>query len=290
MSIAILISVHDGIVLAADSASTLALAHPGSAPSQMNPVVLSVHNNANKIANLYKGFPIGCVAFGAGSIGNVSISTLLKDFRSKITSGQETAFDINSYTMEGVAKLLTDFLMDHANKLPGSAPKPSLGILLGGYSSGKSLGEGWMIQIENGIPKGAVLLRKEDEVGISWGGEGEAIFRLILGFSPHLPKALGSVIAPSPSQLELDRLAAHLKKALHAPLVFAPMPIQDTIDLAEFLVHTAIMYSRFTPGAPSVGGPIEIAAITKHEGFKWICRKHYYSKEFNLETRHGDSH
>jgi len=33
--------------------------------------------------------------------------------------------------------------------------------------------------------------------------------------------------------------------------------------------HTrAITYFRFTPGAPSVGGPIEIAAITKHEGFK----------------------
>jgi hypothetical protein len=30
----------------------------------------------------------------------------------------------------------------------------------------------------------------------------------------------------------------------------------------------AIIYLHFTPGAPSVGGPIEIAAITKHEGFK----------------------
>lgn len=56
---------------------------------------------------------------------------------------------------------------------------------------------------------------------------------------------------------------------------------QDAIDLAEFLVHLTIMFSRFSPGAPSVGGPIEIAAVTKHEGFKWIKRKHYYEQRLN---------
>lgn len=64
------------------------------------------------------------------------------------------------------------------------------------------------------------------------------------------------------------------------------MPIQDAIDLAEFLVHAAIMYSRFSPGAQIVGGPIEIAAITKHEGFKWIRRKHYYDQRLNREPEH----
>ena len=50
MSIGILINVHDGIVLAADSASTLTLIGP-----QPNQPVVNVYNNANKIANLYKG-------------------------------------------------------------------------------------------------------------------------------------------------------------------------------------------------------------------------------------------
>jgi hypothetical protein len=61
------------------------------------------------------------------------------------------------------------------------------------------------------------------------------------------------------------------------------MPIQDVIDLAEFLVHSTIMFSRFAPGAPTVGGPIEIAAITKHEGFKWVQRKYYYDLRLNPE-------
>jgi hypothetical protein len=59
------------------------------------------------------------------------------------------------------------------------------------------------------------------------------------------------------------------------------MPIQDAIDLAEYLVHTTIQYVRFSPGEPVVGGPIEIATITKHEGFKWIRRKHFFEARLN---------
>ncbi len=41
------------------------------------------------------------------------------------------------------------------------------------------------------------------------------------------------------------------------------------------------------PGADIVGGETDIATVTKHEGFKWIRRKHYYPPELNLmETDH----
>jgi hypothetical protein len=59
------------------------------------------------------------------------------------------------------------------------------------------------------------------------------------------------------------------------------MPIQDAIDLAHFLVDATIQFVRFSPGSPTVGGPIEIATITKHEGFKWVARKHYFESRLN---------
>jgi hypothetical protein len=31
----------------------------------------------------------------------------------------------------------------------------------------------------------------------------------------------------------------------------------------------------------TVGGPTEIAAITKHEGFKWVQRKHFFPRDVN---------
>jgi len=281
MSVAIVMNVHDGLILAADSASSLVVGFAGPRPGVMPMGVANVYNNANKIANLIKGKPIGCVAFGAGSIGNASISTLLKDFRDKITK-DKTYFDREKYTMEEVSSKLADFLEAEGRKLPAvNAPKPTLGIFLAGYSTGASLGERWSLSIENGKASSPVRLYKPEEVGLNWGGEGaEAISRLILGYGTQLPDTLRALVRPSGAAEQVIR---GLLPRLQAPVVFAPMPIQDAIDLAEFLVHTAINFSRFTPGPQVVGGPIEVAAITKHEGFKWIQRKHYYGAEFNRE-------
>jgi hypothetical protein len=292
MSIAVAISVHDGVVLAADSASTLAAGFVGIPPGTTGPqqVAMNVYNNANKIANLYKGKPIGCVAYGSGSIGYASISTLLKDFRYRIMNGLEKDFDINSYTMQEIGRRLSLFLEQHVQSLGPNDPKPTLGLMLAGYSAerspgeGKALGEVWSIGLQNGVSSPPQNMRPDSPVGISFAGEAESLARLLRGFSPRLPQLLQSVIKPTPSAAELAHLMGFLGSNLQAPVVFPPMPIQDTIDLAEWLVHTAIMYSRFSPGAPVVGGPIESAAITKHEGFKWIRRKHYFQREYNQEV------
>ena len=74
MSVAVVIDVHDGVILAADSASTLIVGTAGQQPGVATVTqVAEVYNNANKIANLYRGLPIGCVTFGSGSIGSASI-------------------------------------------------------------------------------------------------------------------------------------------------------------------------------------------------------------------------
>jgi hypothetical protein len=57
------------------------------------------------------------------------------------------------------------------------------------------------------------------------------------------------------------------------------IPLKDAIDLAEFLADVAIKFSKFSPGANVVGKPIEIAAISEHEGFKWVKRKFYFDGE-----------
>ncbi len=93
-------------------------------------------------------------------------------------------------------------------------------------------------------------------------------------------------------QADVPAAVAQIQTEVFESLVEAPMPIQDAIDLAEFLVHTTAMFTRFKHGAATVGGPIESAAITKHEGFKWSRRKHYFDHELNPaershETDHG---
>lgn len=196
MSIAILLSVHDGLVLAADSASTLILtASPGFAG------VGNVYNNANKIFNLYKWKPLGCIAYGAGSIGNASLATLIKDLRSQLAKterAKEIGFDPENYTMEQVAKIVANFLGEECKKVqtPGAQLTMDIGLLLGGYSSGESLGEAWSVEIQKGIPKDPIRLREKDQVGISWGGASEVLQRIVLGFSPAIFQVLADVGGP----------------------------------------------------------------------------------------------
>lgn len=289
MSIAVLISVHDGVVLAADSASTLSFAPPPGAPMVPGTAfAANVYDNANKIFNLVKGLPIGCITFGSGNIGNASMGTLMKDLRKKLTNN-ELGFDQRKYTMKNVADILATFLADECDKLIPPALKTAInaGFLVGGYSTDGDLGESWSVEIKQGVGQPANKLREPTDAGVSWGGQAEVLQRIMLGFSPRIFEVLAHVSSPPGNPVDIaNQLAPLFTARCQAPMVFAPMPIQDAIDLARFLVHAASMFSRFSPGPNVVGGPIEIAAITKHEQFKWISRKHYYDQTFNKEPIH----
>jgi hypothetical protein len=162
-----------------------------------------------------------------------------------------------------------------------------VGFLIGGYSKPGDLGEAWSVEIQKGIAQPPKQLRKPEEPGISWGGQTEVLQRMIIGVSPAIFNLLAEVAEPKQNPAEIAaKLMPLISARLQAPVVFAPMPIQDAIDVARFFVHAAIMFSRFSPGPNIVGGPIEIAAITKHENFKWISRKHYYDESINKEPKH----
>lgn len=291
MSIAVLIGVHDGVVLAADSASTLTFATPSGVvlPPGQHGLVGNVYDNANKIFNLVKGLPIGCITFGSGNIGNSSIGTLMKDLRKKLTeSPEELKFNPEQYAMSDMVDILAKFLGEECNKLdPAAKAAINAGFLLGGYSKPGDLGESWSVEISKGIAQPPKKLREPNAPGISWGGQAEVLQRMMLGFSPSIFDILAQVAQPPQNpKVMAQQLQPLLAARLQAPMVFAPMPIQDAIDLAKFLVHAAVMFSRFVPGPNVVGGPIEIAAITKHENFKWISRKHYYDQSLNQEPSH----
>ena len=51
--------------------------------------------------------------------------------------------------------------------------------------------------------------------------------------------------------------------------------------MAESLVHLTYLKRRFTMAEESVGGPVDVAIITKGDGFIWIKRKHYFDPKLN---------
>lgn len=59
------------------------------------------------------------------------------------------------------------------------------------------------------------------------------------------------------------------------------MPKQDIIELAEALVSITAIERKASSEQATVGGPVDVAFITRHEGFVWIKRKHYFDKDLN---------
>jgi hypothetical protein len=265
VTIIVSVKINDGVVMAADSAGTM-----GSG---------QVYLHANKITNLCKGLPVGAMSTGSGGIGNESIETLLKDLRWRF-DGRDTAYpewrlDPANYTMGEVATRLRAFLFEEK---AAPCPEPTnLQLRICGYSAGRPLAEVWEVSMTGQDCPPPRRIMEETSFGIMWDGQYEALNRLVLGLGFDIGDAL---VKHGVQPQEANRLQQELVRDLYATLSVPAMPIQDAIDLARFLVETTIGFVRFAVFLPkSVGGAVEVAAITKHEGFRWVQRKSFYLTE-----------
>jgi hypothetical protein len=68
--------------------------------------------------------------------------------------------------------------------------------------------------------------------------------------------------------------------------VVESLPKDEIASMAESLVNLTSFKRRVSMQAPSVGGPIDVAVISKKDGFVWIKRKHYFNH--NLNPHFGD--
>lgn len=59
------------------------------------------------------------------------------------------------------------------------------------------------------------------------------------------------------------------------------MPKQDLANLAEALVNITSLKRRFSGDKETVAGPIDVAVISKSDGFVWVKRKHYFDGQLN---------
>ena len=264
MTIAIALKINDGIVLATDSASTIV----GEEIENGVHSVRHTYFTADKLFNLKKGSRIGAMTWGNGSINNESISTLIKDFRK-----ESEKKEYNS-----VEAIVNDFKSFLENKI---TPETSLGFLIAGYSKGEGHPEMFLININNGNIEEPTPLNADDPLSISWFGETSFLTRLLLGFDERLFEIFEDNGLDSET---INNIFTDCNEKLQLPLGVPAMPIKDAIDLVKFLADISVNSSRFVPGPQVIGGPIDIAVITKHEGFKWIQRKHYYDKDLNLTT------
>lgn len=80
------------------------------------------------------------------------------------------------------------------------------------------------------------------------------------------------------SQLKQFRHEHHVIPLLE---VVDVLPKDELAAMAESLVNLTCLKRKMSLGAETVGGPIDVAVISKGDGLIWIKRKHYFTKDLN---------
>ncbi|MCP3959083.1 MAG: hypothetical protein GY719_14630 [bacterium] len=115
-----------------------------------------------------------------------------------------------------------------------------------------------------------------------------AILDAIGDLDPVLKENLSSAVEPE-VQGVLQKLFKdwHQQSVRHWwPIVeiVSSLPKDELAGMAEALVNLTKFRRRITPERETVGGPIDVAVITKGDGFVWIKRKHYFDPALNPRT------
>lgn len=82
----------------------------------------------------------------------------------------------------------------------------------------------------------------------------------------------------------LDSIAHGYAKLMHSDPIIQivnVLPKQELAAMAEALVNLTSFKRHVARQVESVGGPIDVAVISRGDGFIWVKRKHYFSKELN---------
>jgi hypothetical protein len=78
--------------------------------------------------------------------------------------------------------------------------------------------------------------------------------------------------------IQEHRQKKHIDPVVNAVSV---LPKEDLAQMAEALVSLTSTKRRVTLDAETVGGPVDVAIISKGDGFIWIRRKHYFDADKN---------
>lgn len=89
---------------------------------------------------------------------------------------------------------------------------------------------------------------------------------------------LKSMIESMTSQIQEE-----MRKTYTAPLLNTVVALdkEDMANMAESFISLTSLVRRMQPGEETVGGPVDVAVISKGDGFVWINRKHYFKPELN---------
>ena len=81
-----------------------------------------------------------------------------------------------------------------------------------------------------------------------------------------------------------DEMQNFMTSKLLSPMIdmIVALPKDELANMAEALVNMTAFRRKMAFGSlESVGGPVDVAVISKGDGLVWVKRKHYFPREMN---------
>jgi hypothetical protein len=289
VTINIAVAVAEGLVMAADSWTQM---------SDDAGNVSTTHSGTEKVTELGNR-QIAVMIHGLGSIQNRSILSLIREFEFIEYAKQPCAID--GWTVFESSEKLAAFIESrYSAAYPAPAAgenesRPSLGLIVGGFSPGEFFPEVVSVKFPGPAVKrehpGADLTAKPSGGWyVDFWGMRAALKRLLFGFDLQSLESAFNFLQWAETERQRGRTdLGHIP----APPAISPtaalgtlapleiidhrldgMPLQEAVEFADFLGTVSIGYDKFSKGQRSVGGHLDVLAI-QPDGLCWVRRKSF---------------
>jgi hypothetical protein len=267
MSLGVVIKGTEGIVLAADSRVTLEAKKPDG------PVIPVNFDNATKLLTFSPPHNfVGAVTYGVAVIGQRTAHSLLPEFEEAFLAKYDARQNVEIY-----AEALSQFYLARWKEnlpMPPEYKGPPMTFLVGGYSPKEPYWTMFIINIPNN-PK-PIEQYRGNNFGMNWGGQLEIASRLIHGVDPRLMLLLKKEF--NLTDEKVSELQKKIRAEVEFPIPYTVLPLQDCVELAIFLISTTMTAQRLAIGIRGVGGPIDVAIITRTKGLECVQQKQIHGQ------------
>lgn len=261
MSLGVVVKGAEGVVLAADSRVTLQGKHPDT-----NEILQVNFDNATKLLS-FEGPGhnfVAAVTYGAAVIGLRTAHSYLPEFEQRYLK------DKKRLKVEEYATLLYQFFTDRWKDAPHDASDVSpMTMIVAGYDPDVAYGQVYLLDIPGRAPEQQSAA--QTSFGMTWGGQLEIAARLVQGYDPLMVPLLADELGVTVERVQ--GALAKLAPKLSFQIPYAVLPLQDCVNLATFLIRATVTTQSLGVGMRAVGGPIDVATITRLEGLKFIQQK-----------------
>lgn len=263
MSLGIIFKGAEGIVLAVDSRITITAVGQNEQGEQI--ALPATFDNASKLLRVSSPTQthVGAVTFGLGVIGADQPRTAhsyLPEFEQALPEGR--------LSVQCFAKHLSDFYLSQIKKHMPGHNGPDMTFLVAGFDEGEPYGSVYQVDLPSHPDP---LEQQASNFGLTWGGQGSFVQRLLNGVDDQLLSMLKNRFKLDEKQTR--ELYNELRANLGTRIPYQFLPLQDCVDLCTMLIRTTMDLQQWVVDIRGVGGLVDVATITRTDGFRPVQMK-----------------